>query len=173
MVKNNDRIQQFLDSTHEEVEKSGERCSLLTFNGFWDKKYGAAESDFDRRAFLNDVSSLMASNQISYYQEITSYRKGIAPAVFFFKRVIRKFNAFLFLPLVAAQNAINMSFARFAGHVRSYINREENLKLQILRREKELEAQIEKQDEKIKELSLTVKELSEQISRLTTGGSEQ
>ncbi|MCQ2465002.1 MAG: hypothetical protein MJ095_05415, partial [Oscillospiraceae bacterium] len=65
------------------------------------------------------------------------------------------------------------SFARFAGHVRSYINREENLKLQILRREKELEAQIEKQDEKIKELSLTVKELSEQISRLTTGGSEQ
>lgn len=173
MVKNNDRIQQFLDSVHEETEKSGERCDLLTFNGFWDRKYGASESDFDRRAFLNDVSSLMSSNQISYYQELTSYRKGIEPVVFFFKRVIRKFNAFLFLPLVAAQNAVNTSFARFAGHVRSYINREENLKLQLLRREKELEAQVEKQDEKIKELSLTVKELSEQISRLTTGGSEQ
>lgn len=173
MNKNNACIQQFLNEVHEETEKSGEQCSLLTFNEFWDRKYGADESDFNKRSFLNDVSSLMASNQVTYYQELTSYKKGIAPAVFFFKKVIRKLNAFLFLPLVSAQNSVNMSFARFAGHVRNYINREESLKQQLLRREKDLEAQIEMQSRKINELSRTVNELTEKINTLSSGGSNQ
>lgn len=173
MIKNQDCIQQFLDAAHEETEKSGERCSILTFNDFWDKKYGASESNFDKRSFLNDVGSLLASNQITYYQELTSYKKGAAPVVFFFKRIIRKINAFLFLPLVAAQNSVNMSVARFSGHVRNYINREENMKVILLRKEKELETQNEMLQAQIKELTRTVNELTEKVDRLASGGNNQ
>ena len=40
MIKNNAGIQQFLDAAHEETDKSGKQCDLITFNEFWDEKYG-------------------------------------------------------------------------------------------------------------------------------------
>lgn len=169
-MKNNADIQRFLDEAHEQTAKSGETCNLVTFNDFWDKKYGADELSFDKRSFLNDVSVLLASNQITYYQELTSYKKGIAPVVYFFKRIIRKICAFLFLPLVAAQNAVNMSVARVAIHIRSYVNREETLKLQLQKREKELETQIVMQQKQIAELTRTVNQLTERIDGLASGG---
>ena len=157
MIKNNAGIQQFLDAAHEETDKSGKQCDLITFNEFWDEKYGAAEMSFDRRAFLNDVGSIQSVNQITYYQ------------VFFFKRIIRKINAFLFLPLVAAQNTFNLSVSSFAGHVRNYINREENTRNIFLKREKELEDRIALQDVKIRELQRTVNELRDAVDTLTGG----
>ncbi len=170
MIKNNAGIQSFLDDVHRKTEESGKKCELLTFSDFWDRKYGADLSDFDRRSFLNDVSTLQVSNQISYYQELTSYKKGIAPVVFFFKKIIRKLVAFLFLPLVASQNSVNMAFARFSAHVRNYINREEGAKLRIRMREKELESRIELQKKQIDELTGRVNELSEKLNSLMAGG---
>ncbi len=169
MIKNNAAIQQFLDAAHEETDKSGKKCDLPSFNEFWDEKYGAAEMNFDRRAFLNDVGSIQSVNQINYYQELTSYKKGIAPVVFFFKRIIRKINAFLFLPLVAAQNTFNLSVSSFAGHVRNYINREEDTRMVFLKREKELEDRIALQDAQIRELKKTVSELRDAVDTLTGG----
>ncbi|WP_044975767.1 hypothetical protein [Ruminococcus sp. HUN007] len=169
MIKNNAGIQQFLNAAHEETDKSGKKCDLLTFNNFWDEKYGASEMNFDHRAFLNDAGSIQSFNQISYYQELTSYKKGAAPVVFFFKKIIRKLNAFLFLPLVAAQNTINLSFARFSGHVRNYINREENTKSVLLKREKDMEERLYAQELKIRELSRTVEELRETVEKLSGG----
>lgn len=172
-MKNNADIQRFLDEAYAQTAKSGETCDLVTFNDFWDKKYGADERSFDKRSFLNDVSVLLASNQITYYQELTSYKKGIAPVVFFFKKIIRKLCAFLFLPIVAAQNAVNMSFARLAIHIRSYVNREETMKLQLQKREKDLENQIIMQQKQIAELSRTVNMLTEKIDALISGGNNK
>lgn len=169
MIKNNAGIQQFLDAAHEETDKSGKKCDLITFNEFWDEKYGASEKNFDRGAFLNNVGSLQSVNQITYYQELTSYKKGIAPVVFFFKRIIRKINAFLFLPLVAAQNTFNLSVSSFAGHVRNYINREEDTRMVFLKREKELEDKIALQDAQIRDLKKAVNELRETVDTLKGG----
>ncbi|MBR3025320.1 MAG: hypothetical protein IKN85_03300 [Oscillospiraceae bacterium] len=169
MIKNNAGIQQFLDAAHEETDKSGKQCDLITFNEFWDEKYGASEKNFDRGAFLNNVGSLQSVNQITYYQELTSYKKGIAPVVFFFKRIIRKINAFLFLPLVAAQNTFNLSVSSFAGHVRNYINREEDTRMVFLKREKELEDKIALQDAQIRDLKKAVNELRETVDTLKGG----
>lgn len=173
MIKNKDCIQRFLDAAQEETEKSGESCTLLTFSDFWDRKYGADKSDFDKRSFLNDVGTLIAANQISYYQELTSYKKGIAPVVFFFKKIIRKINAFLFLPLVASQNTVNMSCARVSEHLRSFVNREEMVNVYRTKKEKEFAEQIENQRKMIDELTRTVNELNEKIDRLASGGSNQ
>ena len=169
MIKNNAGIQQFLDAAHEETDKSGKQCDLITFNEFWDDKYGASEKNFDRGAFLNNVGSLQSVKQITYYQELTSYKKGIAPVVFFFKRIIRKINAFLFLPLVAAQNTFNLSVSSFAGHVRNYINREEDTRMVFLKREKELEDKIALQDAQIRDLKKAVNELRETVDTLKGG----
>lgn len=170
MEKNNADIQRFLDNAYEETLNSGKTCDVITFNEFWDKKYGAAETNFDRRSFLNDISVLAASNQVSYYQELTSYKQGIAPVVFFFKRIIRKICAFLFLPVVAAQNAVNMSVSRIALHIRSYVNREELFKMQFQKKEMELSGRIEMQQKEIIALNERINELSGKLENLISGG---
>ena len=170
MEKNNADIQRFLDKVYEETSNSGETCDLITFNEFWDRQYGAAETNFDRRSFLNDISVLAASNQISYYQELTSYKRGIAPVVFFFKKIIRKICAFLFLPVVAAQNSVNMSFSRVALHIRNYVNREELLKMQFQKKEMELSGRIEIQQKEIIALNERIDELSGKRENLISGG---
>ena len=113
---------------------------------------------------------LAASNQISYYQELTSYKRGIAPVVFFFKKIIRKICAFLFLPVVAAQNSVNMSFSRVALHIRNYVNREELLKMQFQKKEMELSGRIEMQQKEIIALNERINELSGKLENLISGG---
>lgn len=146
MSKNNPDIQKFLDAAKTEVSENAADDSIISFEEFWAEKYSANDSDFSEHAFLSDVSMLLAHNQIGYYKELSSYKKGISALVLPVKKVIRKVVAFLFLPLVAEQNEVNLSMVRIITHMRSYVNQS-----------KEKEKLMEKQ----------IGELTEQVAQLT------
>ncbi len=173
MNNNSPEIQKFLDSAKEEVKSSGESCNLISFGDFWAEKYSANDTNFNSKAFLGDAAALFNHNQVSYYNELTSYRKGISVIVLPIKKVIRKLVKFLFLPIIAEQNEINLSITRLFGHMKSYVNREVGVKDISSMREKELELQVIAQREMINELSAKIDQLSEKIGSLENGGSSK
>ena len=119
---NSIEIQEFLNAVSEDVKKNDDPCDIISFSDFWDQKHCANDLEFDQRCFLGDVTQLEICNQISYYKEITSYKKRFLPVVRIFKRMIRKSVAFLFLPLVAEQNNVNANISRIMTNFRGYVN---------------------------------------------------
>ena len=89
------------------------------------------------------------------------------------KKVIRKISAFLFLPLVAEQNEVNLSVARLFMHMRSYVNRNNSARADLSVREKEMEQQLRSQRDMINDLSMQVNELKARLSALENGGDRQ
>lgn len=173
ITKNSPDIQKFLDSAMEESKIAGMVCDIPSFEEFWTEKYSADDVNFARGAFLGDVSMLQNHNQISYYKELSSFRRGISALVLPIKKVIRKLVAFLFLPVIAEQNEINLSVARLFEHMRSYINKDSAAGSIRAQREIEAEAQLRKQSETICELTQQVELLTKRIEALEKGGSEK
>ena len=168
MAVNSPEVQALLHRIRTEQTASGETCDLVSFRDFWDEKYAAKDTGFSEPAFLSDVNLLLANNQLAYYQDLTSYHEGASGVVKPVKRV-RKGVAFLFLPLVAAQNNINLAIARLFIHLRSYINRDGADREQLLLRTRELETQLGTQRAQIEELQAQVAALP---ARLDAGGQE-
>ena len=163
MTTNSTQVQKLLHQIKTEIEESGETCDLVSFRDFWDEKYAAKDTGFSEPAFLSDVNVLLANNQLAYYQELTSYRSGAAGVVKPVKRIIRKAVAFLFLPLVAAQNNINLAIARLFIHVRSYVNRDRSEREQLALHERELETRLAAQADLINTLQAQVADLTERL----------
>lgn len=170
MNHNSPEIQKFLASAKEEIKRSGETCDIISFEDFWTEKYGADDTNFNSRAFLGDMTAFLNHNQVSYYKELTSYRKGVSVLVLPVKKVIRKIAAFLFLPLVAEQNEVNLSVARLFTHMRSFVNKNNSARADLSMREKEMEQQIRSQRDMINELTMQINELSKRLSSLENGG---
>ncbi len=172
MNNNNPEIQKFLESVQAEVKQSGQQCETIVFTDFWDKKYSANNTSFDVRAFLSDVTMLQNNNQILYYQELTSYNKGLSFIVKFVKRVIRKLVAFLFIPIVNSQNEVNANVARISHHLRAYVNKDRKYVNSFVKREKELEQKVEMQNEMINELSAQLEQMKARLDSLENGGNK-
>lgn len=169
MNNNSLEIQKFLDSVKSETEQSGEQCESILFSDFWDTKYSATDTSFDIRAFLCDVTLLQNNNQVAYYQELTSYKKGLAKIVIFSKRIIRKLVAFLFLPVIESQNNINSSVTRLAMHLRAYVNKDNTYVNSFIKREKELEMRVRMQKDMINELSVQLEEVKARLESIENG----
>lgn len=169
MTNNSTQVQEMLHQIKTEIEASGETCDLVSFRDFWEEKYAAKDTGFYESAFLGDVNVLLANNQLSYYQELTSYRSGASALVKPVKRLIRKAVAFLFLPLVAAQNNINLAIARLFIHMRSYVNRDRSEREQLVLRDRELELQLSEQKALISALQAQVEELSARLDTYEKG----
>lgn len=160
MVKNSPEIQKFLDSVKNDTAKNGKECSLISFGDFWEKKYSANDTNFNLKAFLGDVNNILSHNQLVYFSELTCYRKKIARIVLPAKKVIRKMVAFIFLPIIAEQNEINLNTARLFEQLRAYVNCENSGRKMTDLRTKELENMIRSQRIEIDELKKLVEELS-------------
>lgn len=162
MSKNNPDIQKILDEISADISEFDNDPRIISFQDFWAEKYSANDTDFRIASFLSDVSMLQAHNQVSYYKELSSYRKGISSIVLLVKRVIRKLVAFLFLPVIAEQNEINLSVVRIAMHLRRYINSQscpgEN--------EQSLRNEIQQQREQIDSLNRQIELLSKKIDAM-------
>lgn len=163
MAVNSPEVQALLHRIRTEQAASGEENDIVSFQDFWDAKYAAKDTDFSEPAFLSDVNLLLANNQLAYYLDLTSYRKGASGIVKPVKRVIRKSVAFLFLPLVAAQNNINLAIARLFIHMRSYVNRDKADREHLILRDHELEQRLDTQRAMIEELQEQVRMLSERL----------
>ena len=137
MAVNSPEVQELLRRIKTEQEASGEQNDVLSFQDFWDAKYA----------------------QLAYYLDLTSYHEGASGIVKPIKRVIRKAVAFLFLPLVAAQNNINLAIARLFIHVRSYVGRDKSERDRLALRSHELEVRLDTQRAMIEELQAQVQEL--------------
>jgi hypothetical protein len=166
-------IQKFLNSVKEDIEQSNETCDTISFVDFWNKKHDADDTNFDMRAFLSDVTLMQSSNQISYYHELTSYRRGISVIVKPIKKVIRKLVAFLFLPIVAEQNNVNASVARLAMHLRGFVNKDNSYRQYVVKHDKELEIKLRDQRLTINELTEKIQQLTERIEALENGGNDR
>lgn len=173
MTTNSPEVQKLLHQIRTETSASGETCEMVSFQEFWDEKYAAKDTGFSEPAFLSDVNILLANNQLAYYQELTSYHEGASAPVKAVKRVIRKSVAFLFLPLVAAQNNVNLAVARLFAHVRSYVNRDRSEREQLALRERELATRLDAQRETIEALQAQVAALSERLHTYEKGGGSQ
>jgi len=173
MVNNSPEIQKFLDSAKDDTRKSGEVCDVVSFEEFWSDKYSADDTNYNHRAFLGDIALLLSHNQISYYKELTSYRKGFSGFVLPLKRVIRKLVAFLFLPVVAEQNEVNLSVARLFIHMRGCMNKMQNSRNDLSIKEREMAQQIRDQQNTIELLSEQLRELSKRIELMENGGIEK
>lgn len=173
MTTNSPEVQKLLHQIRTETSVSGETCELVSFQDFWDEKYAAKDTGFSEPAFLGDVNVLLANNQLSYYQDLTSYHEGASGLVKPVKRVIRKAVAFLFLPLVAAQNNVNLAIARLFIHMRSYVNRDRSERKQMLQRERELETRLDAQRQTIETLRAQVAALTERLDTYEKGGDSQ
>lgn len=169
MAANSPEVQALLHRIRTEQDASGETCEFVTFRDFWDEKYAAKDTDFSEPAFLSDVNVLLANNQLAYYLELTSYRKGASFLVMPAKRVIRKMVAFLFLPLVAAQNNINLAIARLFIHMRSYVNRDHADREQLALHARELETRIDAQNRQIDALREQIEELKARLDAQEKG----
>ncbi len=163
MAVNSPEVQALLHRIKTEQEASGEVSDIPSFQEFWDAKYAAKDQDFCEPAFLSDVNVLLANNQLAYYLDLTSYHEGASGIVKPVKRVIRKAVAFLFLPLVAAQNNINLAIARLFIHVRSYVGRDKSERDRLALRSHELEVRIDTQRAMIEELQAQVQELQKRL----------
>ncbi|HAJ96670.1 MAG TPA: hypothetical protein DCO72_02900 [Ruminococcus sp.] len=161
--QNAPEIQKFLQDAQAETKHSGEVCKLPTFQEFWEEHYSASEIPFSERQFLEDAEVMLAHNQLDYYQELTSYRSGISFIVRPVKKVIRKLNAFLFLPLVNAQNNVNLMTAKLFLHMRSYVNQDHAERKFYELRTKELEQKLDAQQEIIRTLSEEIAILKERL----------
>lgn len=162
MSKNNPDIQKILNDISADISEYDNDPSLVSFQDFWADKYSANDTDFRSISFLSDVSMLQAHNQVTYYKELSSYRKGISSIVLFVKKVIRKLVAFLFLPVIAEQNEINLSFMRIAQHLRKYIN-SRSLADET---EQSLRDEIQQQREQIESLNRQIELLSKKIDTM-------
>ena len=160
MNMNSTEVQELLLRIKEEQKNSGEKCDIIPFKDFWDKKYSANDTAFSEPSFLSEVGHLADNNQLTYYQELTSYRSGASGLVKPVKRVIRKVVAFLFLPLVSAQNAVNKTVANLFTNLRCYVNRERIEREQLEERVHELELRLDMQKAQIDELTRLTMELS-------------
>ena len=167
--QNAPEIQQFLQDAQNETSHSGEVCQIPTFEDFWEEHYSAKDQTFNEREFLEDAQILLAHNQLDYYQELTSYRSGISFIVRPIKKVIRKLNAFLFLPLVNAQNHMNLMTAKLFMHMRSYTMQDYSKRKFAEQRALELEQQLNAQSEMIRTLSEEVALLKERLDKYEGG----
>jgi len=165
MNQNSVFVEEFLDTVRKETE-TNEKYADIPFLDFWNEKYKANALSFDRRGFLCDVTQLNVHNQINYYQELTSYRKGLSSIVIRFKKLIRKSVAFIFLPLIAEQNAINANNMRIAVYLRGYVNSELDRADTAMKRVRELEMQTENQQKMIAELIKRVNTLSQKCENI-------
>lgn len=172
MKKSNLEIQKFLDKVKDEVKALPQTCDTVTFEDFWNKKHSADDMAFDNRAFLSDIVFIQHHNQISYYQELTSYRKGISVIVKPIKKVIRKLVAFLFLPIIREQNTINAANARLAMHMRGYVNKDNSYRELLIKRDREMEMKLKEQKRVINELLEKVNELNDKVNALENGGKD-
>lgn len=170
MKKSNLEIQKFLNKVKEETKAAPQSCETITFDDFWSKKHSADDMSFDMRAFLSDITFMQQHNQVSYYQELTSFRKGISVIVKPVKKVIRKLVAFLFLPIINDQNTVNAATARLAMHMRGYVNKDNSYRELLMKRDREMEMKIKEQKLLIGELMEKVEELSEKVNALENGG---
>ncbi|MBQ8962000.1 MAG: hypothetical protein IJ071_12445 [Ruminococcus sp.] len=170
MSYNSPEIQKFLDQAKEEAKRSASSTELIPFSDFWAEKYSANDVNFSKGAFLGDVAALTERDQVNYYKELTSYHKGISALVLPVKRVIRKLMAFLFLPVVAEQNEINLAVSRLFTQVRSYVNSDSAAKNERSVKELELERKVRDQQGAINELTAKIEELSAKISAIEKGG---
>lgn len=170
MKKSNLEIQKFLDRVKDEIKASPQTCETVTFEDFWNKKHSADDMAFDMRAFLSDIVFMQHNNQISYYKELTSYRKGISVIVKPIKKVIRKMVAFLFLPIIREQNTVNAANARLAMHMRGYVNKDNSYRELLVKRDREMEMKLKAQKVVINELLEKVDELTDRINALEDGG---
>lgn len=159
MSKNNPDIQKILDEISADLSETDNYPGIRSFYDFWAEKYSANDTDFKNVSFLNDVSLLQAHNQVTYYKELSSYRKGISSLVLPIKKVIRKLVAFLFLPVIAEQNEINLSMTRIALHLRRFINKN-NLPGE---NEQSLREEIMQQREQIDSLNRQIELLSKKL----------
>lgn len=162
MSKNNPDIQKILDAISADLSDADNDPEIVSFYDFWADKYSANDNDFKNISFLSDVSMLLAHNQVTYYKELSSYRKGIASLVLPIKKVIRKLVAFLFLPVIAEQNEINLSMVRVATHLRRYIN-SKNCPDET---EQSLRNEIEQQREQIDSLNRQIELLTRRIDTM-------
>ena len=169
MAVNSPMVQDLLHRIRSEQTASGETCELVSFQDFWDTKYAAKDTDFSEPAFLSDVQLLLANNQLAYYQPLTSYHEGASGLVKPAKRAIRKGVAFLFLPLVAAQNNINLAIARLFIHVRCYVNRDKSERDRLALHARELETRLDVQRQQIEALDAQVKALTERLDAQQKG----
>ena len=167
--QNAPEIQKFLQDAQAETKHSGEVCKLPTFQEFWEEHYSASEIPFSEREFLEDAEIILAHHQLDYYQELTSYRSGLSFIVRPIKKVIRKLNAFLFLPLVNAQNNFNLMSAKLFLHLRSYINQDHTERKFIQQRSRELEQKLYAQQEIIRNLSEEIAILKERLDKYEGG----
>ncbi len=167
--QNAPEIQKFLQDAQAETKNSGEVCKLPTFQEFWEEHYSANDIPFSERAFLEDAEIMLAHNQLDYYQELTSYRSGISFIVRPVKRVIRKLNAFLFLPLVNAQNNVNLMSAKLFLHMRSYVHQDHDERKFTEQRTRELEQKLNAQQEIIRSLSEEIALLKERLDKYEGG----
>lgn len=172
MNKNSPAVQALLAEIKEDTKKSGEQCEIISFDEFWTDKYSADDTNFSITSFLGELSMLLVHNQVSYYKDLTSYRKGLSRLVFPVKRLIRKLVAFLFLPVVAEQNEINLNVARLFMNLRAYVNKGYNSKAELSIKEKEMEQQLRSQRDMINDMSLQINELTKKIEALEKGGAE-
>lgn len=170
MNTNCTEIQQMLKEVERQCQASDELPVSLTFEAFRKEKYRRECGTFDRHAFLNDTAMLGERHELSYYQELTSYRKGISILVKPVKRVLRKMAAFLFLPLVKEQNTVNLAVSRIFTHVRGYINREYAVQAEFDERQQELEARLQAQNVQIEKLRAQVEALTKELDMLEHGG---
>lgn len=170
MSYNSPEIQKFLDSAKEEAKRSSGSAELMTFSDFWAEKYSANDLNFSKGVFLGDVAALSERSQINYYKELTSYHRGISALVVPVKRVIRKLMAFLFLPVVAEQNEVNLAVSRLFTQLRSYVNCDSAAKNERSVKELELERKVRDQQGAIEQLNAKIEELSAKLEAIEKGG---
>ncbi|MEE5991731.1 MAG: hypothetical protein V3G42_00670 [Oscillospiraceae bacterium] len=167
--QNAPEIQKFLQDALHETKNSGEVCDLPTFQEFWEEHYSAKKEPFSERAFLEDTEIMLSHHQLDYYQELTSYRSGLSFIVRPIKKIIRKLNAFLFLPLVYAQNNTNLMTAKLFLHLRNYVGEDYQGRRFTEQRTRELELKLDTQQQIIQELSEEVRMLKERLDNYEGG----
>lgn len=172
-MKNNENVREMLYSIKKTVKDSGEKCSIASFDDFWRQKYVAYDTSFDHKAFLSDIVLLQKRNEISYYRELTSFRKGLSFIVLPIKKLIRKLAAFLFLPIIEEQNMINAANSRIAIHIRGYINRDQSEREHYAKKETELLNSVKNCAEETSYLYEKIELLTQRINYLEKKLSEE
>lgn len=120
-----------LREIREDIETAQETCDYITFDEFWLIKHGAADRNFQRMAFLGEVSSLESFHEVQYYRELTVFSGRMHKLIIAFKRVMRKLMKFQLLPMLAEQNRINANISRAMQHMRVHVNAQENYELRL------------------------------------------
>ena len=166
-ISNAPEIQKFLrDALHETKNSVVVFANISKILG---RTLFRKKEPFSERAFLEDTEIMLSHHQLDYYQELTSYRSGLSFIVRPIKKIIRKLNAFLFLPLVYAQNNTNLMTAKLFLHLRNYVGEDYQGRRFTEQRTRELELKLDTQQQIIRELSEEVRMLKERLDNYEGG----